>query len=358
MKPASREPQSWTMACLTAAEVVSGPGRQQQRIAGFGSGRGRCHGADRWPRPPYPSSIYSICSHIGFLYMTPTQLRAFHLVAESGSFSAAARASGAEPAQPFGPGDGAGEALSSPPVRSARPHRRADGDRPATARHHHAAVRRAGRGAGAARRRAGADPGPSADRRRLRPPRRADHGRAARRGREADLRAGDRQLRRRARAAAAPRGRRRGDGQERCPIRACMPCACAPTASCCSCPPTMRWRSGAACRCRRWPAGRWCCASAARSRAKCLNRRWRLPISGRRHRRRADPRGRARGGGGRLRHRRGVRERAGRRPAVPPDLVADADLDVAEYAVCLQERRRVALVRAFMDEATRLAAGT
>jgi LysR family transcriptional regulator, low CO2-responsive transcriptional regulator len=35
--------------------------------------------------------------------------------------------------------------------------------------------------------------------------------------------------------------------------------------------------------------------------------------------------------------------------------VSDADLGVAEYAVCLQERRRVALVRAFMDEASRLA---
>jgi LysR family transcriptional regulator, low CO2-responsive transcriptional regulator len=35
--------------------------------------------------------------------------------------------------------------------------------------------------------------------------------------------------------------------------------------------------------------------------------------------------------------------------------VTDSDLSVAEYAVCLQERRRVALVRAFMDEATRLA---
>lgn len=35
--------------------------------------------------------------------------------------------------------------------------------------------------------------------------------------------------------------------------------------------------------------------------------------------------------------------------------VTDCDLLVAEYAVCLQERRRVALVRAFMDEATRLA---
>ena len=35
--------------------------------------------------------------------------------------------------------------------------------------------------------------------------------------------------------------------------------------------------------------------------------------------------------------------------------VADGDLAVAEYALCLQERRRVALVRAFMDEATRLA---
>jgi aminoethylphosphonate catabolism LysR family transcriptional regulator len=35
--------------------------------------------------------------------------------------------------------------------------------------------------------------------------------------------------------------------------------------------------------------------------------------------------------------------------------VTDSDLLVAEYALCLQERRRVALVRAFMDEATRLA---
>ena len=34
-------------------------------------------------------------------------------------------------------------------------------------------------------------------------------------------------------------------------------------------------------------------------------------------------------------------------------LVNDTDLDVAEYAVCLQERRRVALVRAFMEEAAR-----
>src|SRR5437868_4764617 len=36
-------------------------------------------------------------------------------------------------------------------------------------------------------------------------------------------------------------------------------------------------------------------------------------------------------------------------------LVSDTDLNVAEYAVSLQERRRVALVRAFMDEAARLA---
>jgi len=35
-------------------------------------------------------------------------------------------------------------------------------------------------------------------------------------------------------------------------------------------------------------------------------------------------------------------------------LVTDADLGVAEYAVSLQERLRVALVRAFMDEATKL----
>jgi aminoethylphosphonate catabolism LysR family transcriptional regulator len=36
-------------------------------------------------------------------------------------------------------------------------------------------------------------------------------------------------------------------------------------------------------------------------------------------------------------------------------VVSDTDLGVAEYAVCLQERRRVVLVRAFMDEALRLA---
>ncbi len=36
-------------------------------------------------------------------------------------------------------------------------------------------------------------------------------------------------------------------------------------------------------------------------------------------------------------------------------VVSDADLQVAEYAACLQERRRVALVRAFMEEATRMA---
>jgi DNA-binding transcriptional LysR family regulator len=35
--------------------------------------------------------------------------------------------------------------------------------------------------------------------------------------------------------------------------------------------------------------------------------------------------------------------------------IAEAPVDVAEYAVCLQERRRVPLVRAFMEEAQRLA---
>jgi aminoethylphosphonate catabolism LysR family transcriptional regulator len=35
-------------------------------------------------------------------------------------------------------------------------------------------------------------------------------------------------------------------------------------------------------------------------------------------------------------------------------VVGDTDLAVAEYAVCLQERRRGALVRAFMDEAQRM----
>ncbi|HYX04580.1 MAG TPA: LysR substrate-binding domain-containing protein [Reyranella sp.] len=39
-----------------------------------------------------------------------------------------------------------------------------------------------------------------------------------------------------------------------------------------------------------------------------------------------------------------------------PIMVADADLSVAEYAVSLQERHRAALVRAFMEEASRLGA--
>jgi aminoethylphosphonate catabolism LysR family transcriptional regulator len=40
-----------------------------------------------------------------------------------------------------------------------------------------------------------------------------------------------------------------------------------------------------------------------------------------------------------------------------PIQVADADLAVAEYAICLQERRRLALVRAFLDIAAGLARG-
>ncbi len=36
-------------------------------------------------------------------------------------------------------------------------------------------------------------------------------------------------------------------------------------------------------------------------------------------------------------------------------IVSDTDLAVAEYAVCLQDRRKVVLVRAFMEEAARLA---
>src|ERR1051325_10623725 len=92
-KLASREPQSWTMACLTLAEVVSGPG-----VSSSGS-----------PVSDWASLVVMgrfmgsrcLCVQyiihmplIGLSYMTPTQLRAFHLVAESGSFSAAARASG------------------------------------------------------------------------------------------------------------------------------------------------------------------------------------------------------------------------------------------------------------------------
>src|SRR5207342_767842 len=67
-------------------------GRQQQRITGFRSGRlARGHAADgSSPRLSVQYIIHML--PIDFTYMTPTQLRAFHLVAESGSFSAAARA--------------------------------------------------------------------------------------------------------------------------------------------------------------------------------------------------------------------------------------------------------------------------
>ena len=39
-------------------------------------------------------------------------------------------------------------------------------------------------------------------------------------------------------------------------------------------------------------------------------------------------------------------------------IVGETDLAVAEYAVCLQERRRGALVRAFMEEALSLSRGS
>ena len=60
-KPASREPQSWTMACLTLAEVVSGPG-----VSSSGSPVSEAAGlrvvmAPMVARNVYPSSIYSIC---------------------------------------------------------------------------------------------------------------------------------------------------------------------------------------------------------------------------------------------------------------------------------------------------------
>ncbi len=40
-----------------------------------------------------------------------------------------------------------------------------------------------------------------------------------------------------------------------------------------------------------------------------------------------------------------------------PIHVADADLAVGEYVVCLEERRRLALVRTFIDIAGHIAAG-
>src|SRR5262249_5443009 len=69
------------------------PRRQQQRIAGFGLSGVHGHGRFMGSRPLCVQYIIHMPS-IDYPYMTPTQLRAFHLVAESGSFSAAARASG------------------------------------------------------------------------------------------------------------------------------------------------------------------------------------------------------------------------------------------------------------------------
>jgi DNA-binding transcriptional LysR family regulator len=40
-----------------------------------------------------------------------------------------------------------------------------------------------------------------------------------------------------------------------------------------------------------------------------------------------------------------------------PVHVADADLTVGEYVVCLEERRRLALVRTFIDIAAQIATG-
>ena len=42
-------------------------------------------------------------------------------------------------------------------------------------------------------------------------------------------------------------------------------------------------------------------------------------------------------------------------PRFHPIDVADADLTVGEYVVCLEERRRLALVRAFLDVARQAA---
>ena len=166
----------------------------------------------------------------------------------------------------------------------------------------------------------------------------------------------DRQLRRRARAAAAPRGRRRRDGQERVgSAPACRPPAHRPAGAVRAGAPCARQtRPRAAC--PRSPARSWCCASAARSRAKCLNRRWPLPTYSLAPSSKCRP---ARACARRWRQAsasaRCSPASSARTGAFVASWSADTDLNVAEYAVSLQERRRVALVRAFMDEATRLA---
>ena len=66
--------------------------------------------------------------------MTPSQLRAFHLVAESGSFSAAARASGLSQPNLSGQVTALEKAYGVRLFDRARPQRRADRDRPAAPR--------------------------------------------------------------------------------------------------------------------------------------------------------------------------------------------------------------------------------
>ena len=172
--------------------------------------------------------------------MTPSQLRAFHLVARVGLVLGGGARVGREPAQPVGPGHGAGKGLRRPPVRPARPFGRADRNRPPAPGHHQPPVRAPGRGAGAARGRADADARASADRRRLGAPCRADHGGAGKRATPSPSRCRSTIPPSCSSACCATRPTSRS-WPSRCPIRGCMPCACAPTASSCSCRPAIPW---------------------------------------------------------------------------------------------------------------------
>src|SRR4029450_11606233 len=79
------------MACLTLAEVVSGPGVSSSGspvsdVAGLRGAGFFVMRRFMASRPLCVQYIFHMLL-IGFPYMTPTQLRAFHLVAESGSFA-------------------------------------------------------------------------------------------------------------------------------------------------------------------------------------------------------------------------------------------------------------------------------
>ena len=174
-----------------------------------------------------------------------------------------------------------------------------------------------------------------------------------------DLHAEDRQLGGRARSPDRARRRRRGDGEDDVRPEHLFDEAARGPAGAVSSRRIIPGRAGGA---SAWPNSRaatsWC-ASAARSPAKCSRQGWRKP-------------GVVSKSLIEVQTREAVREAvaAGFGIGVVFDSefgtdarfhaieVSDTDLSVGEYVVCLQERRRLAVVRAFLDVARDIARGS